>query len=149
MAKRGATLLTPADHFPCVDTSVRCQAAIICERIPADVTHERLLTTMSPTVSRQITSLSKRLATIVTAEWPLSRVCCFVTRHILLVGRGVLAPLTLVTAVPADVAVTLPYVLVQMILSQTFVVTVDTLMYLWLPAFTWTEQRCNVVSNDF
>ena len=149
IAKCGATLPTTADHFPCVDTSVRCQAAPTCERLPADVTHELLLLTMSPTVCRQTTSLSKRLATVVTAEWPLSRVCSFVISHILLVGRGVLAPLTLVSAVPTDVAVTLLHVQVQMILSQTFVVAVDAVMYLLLPAFTWREQRCSLVAKDF
>ena len=46
LVKRGATLLTPADHFPCVDTYVSRQAATICERLPADVTHEPLLSTM-------------------------------------------------------------------------------------------------------
>ena len=71
------------------------------------------------------------------------------TRHIMLIVRGVLAPLTLVPAVPADVTVTLLHVLVQMTLSQTSVVAVDTVMYLWLHAFTWRAQRCNLGSNDF
>ena len=49
LVKRGAALPTPADDFPCVDTSVSRQVAPICERLPADVTHEPLLSTMFQT----------------------------------------------------------------------------------------------------
>ena len=116
--KRGATLLTPADHFPSVDTSVFRQVITLCERLPTYVAHERLLTTMFPTVCRQIKSVNKRLSTVVTAVRPLPRVCSPMTSYMTHMVRGVVAPLTLVSAVPADGAVTLLHVLVQTILSQ-------------------------------
>ena len=115
--KRGATLLTPADDFSCVDTSVSRQAAPICERLPTDVTQERLLTTMFQTVCRQITSLSERLTTVVTSVRPLPRVCSLMSYHNTCSVRGVLAPLTLVSAIPVDRAVKLLHVHVHMILS--------------------------------
>ena len=51
--------------------------------------------------------------------------------------RGVLAPLTLVPTVPADVAVTVLHVPVQTILSQTCVVAVGAVEH----AFTWGSKR--------
>ena len=113
---RGATLFTPADDFSCVDTSVSRQVAPIWERLPADVTHERLLPIMFPTVFRQKKSANKRLSTVVTAVRPLPRVCSPMTSHMTHMVRGVLAPLTLVSAVPPDGVVTLLHVFVQMIL---------------------------------
>ena len=53
--------------------------------------------------------------------------------HIAHLVCGVLAPLTLVFAVPADVTVTLLQVLLQTILSQTGIVAVGTVEH----AFTW------------
>ena len=116
--KRGAALPTPADHFPCVDASVSRQVATIHERLPADVTHERPESTMCPAVFRQMPPANKRLSTVVTAVRPLPRVCSPMISHTTHIVRGELAPLTLVSAVPADGAVTLLHVLVQMILSQ-------------------------------
>ena len=84
-----------------------------------------------------MTPLSKRLATVITAEWPFPRVCSFVTCYILLDVRGVLAPLTLVPAVPADVVVKPLHVPVQTILFQACVVTVGTVEH----AFTWGSQE--------
>ena len=74
IVKRGAALMTPADDFPCVDTPVSRQVAPVWERLPADVTHERLLPIMFPTVFRQMRSANKRLSTVVTAVRPLPRV---------------------------------------------------------------------------
>ena len=120
-----------------MDASVFRKVSQGRERLPADVTHVRSVSTVCPAVILQLLPPRERLATVVTAEWPLPRVCSLVTRHILLVVRGELAPLTLVSAVPADVAVTLLHVLLQMILSQTGIVAVATAMYLRLHAFTW------------
>ena len=41
LAEPGATLLTLADHLPCVDQFVPRQVTTLCERFPADVTHVR------------------------------------------------------------------------------------------------------------
>ena len=71
---------------------------------------------MFPTVFRQMKSANKRLSTVVTAVRPLPRVCSPMTSHMTLTVGGVLAPLTLVSAVPADGAVTLLHMLVQTIL---------------------------------
>ena len=68
---------------------------------------------MYPAVYGQITPPSKRLATVVTAEWPLIRMRSLMHYHMTCFVRGVLAPLALMSAVPVDVAVTLLYVLVQ------------------------------------
>ena len=116
MVESGATLITPADHLPCVDAFVDLQVTTLGECLPAGGTHVRPESTMCPAVFGQIISLIKGLPTVVTSEWPLPRVFSLVTHQILLKVRGVLAPLTLVSAVPADVAVTLFHVFVQMIL---------------------------------
>ena len=116
MVKSGATLITPADHLPCVDAFVDLQVTTLGERLPAGGTDVRPESTMCPAVSGQITLLSKRLATVVTDEWPLLCVFSPMNNNMTLIVRGVLAPLTLVSAVPADVAVTLLHVFVQMIL---------------------------------
>ena len=86
------------------------------ERLPADVTDVRPESTVCPAVYRQMIPLNKRLATVLTAEWPLLCVYSSMTCHKPLFVRGVFAPLTLVSAVPGDVAVTLLHVFVQMIL---------------------------------
>ena len=88
----------------------------------------RLESTVRQTVYRQIILLSIRLSTVVTTKWPLPGVFYLVTCHNTRVVCGVLTPLTLVPAVPAIVAVTLPHVIVQTILFQTgklAVVTVE------------------------
>ena len=90
---------------------------------------------MCPAVPRQMAPRSKRLATVVTAEWPLIRVRSLMHYHTTCFVRGIFAPLTLVSAVPADGAVTLLHVLVQTILSQIRRVTyVDSRVE---NAFTW------------
>ena len=140
VGKRGATLLTLADHPSCVDASVCRQVTLHCERLPADVAHVRPESAVSPVVRHQITPLRKRLPAVVTPEWPFPRVCSSMMCHTTLIVRGVLAPLAPVFAVPVDVAVTLLQMSVQMIPSQTGVVAVGTVMYLRLPAFTWGGQ---------
>ena len=122
--KRGATLLTPADHLPCVDAFVSRQVTSRCERLPAEVTHVRPESTVCPAVYSQVNPPSKRLATVVAAEWPLAGMSSVMAFQMVHPVRGVLAPLTLVPAVPSDVAVTLVHVPVQKILSQTCVVAV-------------------------
>ena len=134
--KPGTTLLTLADHLPCVDAFVWRQVTTQCECPPADVTHVRPESTVCPMVCRQITPPRKRLATVVTAEWPLPCVLSLVTCHTRLMVRGVLAPVTLVSAVPADVAVTLLHVLLQTTLSQTCIVAVGAVKH----AFTWEHE---------
>ena len=84
-------------------------------------------------VCRQTTLIRERLSTVVTPEWPFPRVCSVMVLHIAHNVCGVLAPLTLVFPVPADVAVTLPHVLLQTILSQKGIVAVGTVEH----AFTW------------
>ena len=64
LVKRRAALLTLADEFPCVDTCVRRKFVLLNEGLPTNVTNVRLKSTVCPTVSRQITLLSKRLSTI-------------------------------------------------------------------------------------
>ena len=125
ITKCGAALFTLADHFPCVDALVGRQVTTLGERLPADVTHERPESTVCPAVFRQSIPPFKRLATVVTAERPLIRVCSVMTSHMACKVCGELAPLTLVFPVPADVAVTLLHVLVHTILSYTCVVAVD------------------------
>ena len=65
------------------------------------------------------------------------------TSHIAHIVCGVLAPLTHVFAVPADVTVTLLHVLVQMILSQTGIVAVGAVEH----AFTWGAQEYSVAAS--
>ena len=81
---------------------------------------------MHAAVTRQITVLNERLATVLTAVWPLSRVSDKMPLQMTAIVRGVLAALALVLAVPADVAVTLLHVFVQMILCQTYQAAVNT-----------------------
>ena len=127
LVKRGSALLTLADLLPGVDPSVSRHGTAICERLPTDVTHIQSLSGVYTAVDRQMTQLSKRLATVVTAMRTLSRVCSTMASHISLIVCGVLAPLTLVSPVPADVAVTQLHVFVQTILSQTRIIAVGTL----------------------
>ena len=124
--KRGAALLTLADLLPGVDTSVGHHATVTCERPPTDVTLVQSLSGVYTAVDRQSTPLSKRPAAVVTAVRTFSRVCPTMASHISHIVCGVLAPLTLVSPVSADVAVTPLHVSVQTILSQTRVVAVGT-----------------------
>ena len=119
LVKRGAALLTLADEFPCVDTSVHRKFVLPYEGLLTNVTNVRLESTVRLKVSRQITLLSKRLSTDVTPKWPLPSVSYLVTCHSAHVVCGVLAALTPVPAVPVIVAVTLPHMIVQTILFQT------------------------------
>ena len=86
---------------------------------------------------------------VATAEWPLLCVYFPMTCHKRIVVRGVFAPLTLVSAVPADVAVTLLHVFVQMILSRTCILAVGAVMQLRFHVFTWGAQGRDVMSNGF
>ena len=74
----------------------------------------------------QTTQPSERLPADITLAWPLSRMRSAMLFEMACPVGGVLAPLTLVFAVPADVAVPLLYMFVQTILSQTRVVAVRT-----------------------
>ena len=96
------------------------------ERLTTDVTAVWSLICVYAAVFRQITVLSERLTTDVTAVRPLSRVSDKMPPQMTTIVRGVLAPLALVLAVPADVAVALLHVFVQMILSQRHEVAVIT-----------------------
>ena len=102
------------------------------------------MSTVCPPVYRQTTPPNKRLSTFVTAEWPLARVHSLMNYHTTCFVRGVLARLTLVPAVTADVAVTVLHVLLQTILSQTCVVAVGAMEH----AFTWGTRGCSVVSHQ-
>ena len=82
LVKRGAALLTLADKFPCVDTSVRRKFVLPCEGLPTNVTNVRLESTVRLTVSRQIILQRKCLSTVVTTKWPLPSVPYLVTCHI-------------------------------------------------------------------
>ena len=88
--------------------------------------------------------MTKRPATVVTNEWPLPRVHSLMASHMTEIVCGVLARLTLVPAVTADVAVTVLHVLLQTILSQTCVVAVGAMEH----AFTWGARGCSVVSHQ-
>ena len=142
--KHGATLLTLVEHFTCVDAFMSRQGTSHSERLPAKVTHVRPESTVCPAVCRQMTTQRKRLATVATAEWPLPRVFSLVLHHTPLIVRGVFAPLTLMPAVPADVAVTPLHVPVQTMLSQTCVVAVGAVEH----AFTWGAQEY-AIDRDF
>ena len=145
LVELGAAVLTPADHLPRVDTSVYCQVAFLCVRLPAEVTPVWPGTAVCPAaVCHQITSHKKSLATVGTREWPLTCVCSLMTRQTKLNICGVVAPVTLVFAFPADVAVTQLHVLVQKILSQTCVIAVGAVEH----AFTWEAQRY-AMGRDF
>ena len=122
--KHGTASFTLVDHLPCVDAFVSRQVTTPCERLPADVTHVGPMSTVCSAVYRESTKRNKRLSTVVTAEWPFPRVCSVMISHMAHLVCGVLAPLTLVFPVPADVAVTLLHVLLQMILSKTDIVAV-------------------------
>ena len=86
----------------------------------------RSLIGMYDFVILQLSKLRKRLTADITAVRLLSRMSIIVAfQSMLMVGR-VVATLTLVLAVPVDVAVTPPHVPVQAMLSQTLEVTVHT-----------------------
>ena len=80
-AKRGAALFTLADLLPDVHAKVSPQTIILSECLPTDVTHMRLESAVCQEMSRQTSSHSKRLATLVAAEWPLSCVCSPMACH--------------------------------------------------------------------
>ena len=142
LAKRGATLFALSDLLARVDKPVSHQVTTLCERLPARVTLVWLLTSVYQVVTGHVTRLGERLAADIAPVWPLSRVRpAMVCEMACLVG-GVLAPLTLVSAVPADVAVTPLHVSVQTILSQTRVVAVRTVD---VGAATWGEQTCTTL----
>ena len=145
LAKRGIALLTLADHLSCVDAFVYSQVTTLCERLPADVAHIRPESTMCPAVSGQMSKQSKRLATVATPEWPFPRVCSVMTDHIAHFACGVLAPLTLVFTVPADMNVALLQVLLQTILCQTGIVAVGAVED---HAFTWGAQEYSVAASS-
>ena len=81
---------------------------------------------MCVAVTRQITGMSERLAAFITAVRSLSSMSETMILDILRMVRGVFAPLALVLAVPAGVAVNSLHVFVHVILSQTLEVAVDT-----------------------
>ena len=144
VAKRGTTSFTLVEHLPCVDQFVSRQALTTCERLPAEVTHVWPESTVCPAVPRQISKPSKTLATVVTPEGPFSRMSSVMKSQMTSMVRGVFAPLTLVSAVPADVAVTLLNVLLQTILRQTGIVAVGAVDH----AFTWGAQEYSVAASS-
>ena len=102
------------------------QNSELSERLATDVTAVRSLSCVYAVMSLQITELSERLAAFIAAVRSLSSMSDAMVLDVLRMVRGVFAPLTLVLAVPADVAVKSLHVLVQVILSQTLEVAVDT-----------------------
>ena len=146
VGKRSAALFA-LDHLPNVHALMWHHGTPQFERLPAEVTHIRRGILVLPAVPHQTTPMTKRPATVVTNEWPLPRVHSLMARHMTEMVCGVLARLTPVFAVPADVAVAVLHVPVQTILSQTGIVAVDTVMYLRLPTFTWRGQECGVTRN--
>ena len=126
LVKRGATLLTPPELLPGVNSPVYRQMTVHFKRLPTDVTAVRSLTCVQEAMTLQTTELSERLAAVITAVGPLPRVYETVACHVSHTVCGVLAPLTLVPAVSADVAVTPLHVRVQVILLQIRVVAVGT-----------------------
>ena len=124
--KRGAALLTLADILPGVDLFVSLQVTSFCERLLADVTPVWSFARVYAAVTSQIIQMSKRLTTVITAVRSIPSVCPSMASHTNCIVCGVLARLTLVPAVPANVAMTPPNVCVKTILSQTHVATVVT-----------------------
>ena len=120
------TDVTAVRSLVCVYTAVSRQMTESSERLATDVTAVRPLICVYAIVTPQITELSERLAALITAVRPLSSMGDTMEPHIPRIVRGVLAPLALVLAAPADVSVKSLHVFVQLILSQTLEVAVDT-----------------------
>ena len=126
LSERLATDITALRSLICVYAAVTRHMTEPSERLVTNVTAARPLIGVHAAVSRQTIETGERLATVVTSVRLLSRVGDKMVSQMIPRVRGVLATLTHVLAVPADVAVMVLHVFVQMVLSQTCEVAVYT-----------------------
>ena len=124
-SERLATDITAIRSLICVYAAVTRHMTEPSERLTTNVTAVRPLIGVHAAVSRQTIETGERLATVVTSVRLLSRVGDKMVSQMIPRVRGVLAPLALVLAVPADVAVTVLHVFFQVILSKTHEVAVN------------------------
>ena len=125
MRERPVTDVTAVRPLICVYTAVGRQMTKPSKRLAAHATTVRSLICVYAAMSRQTRELGERLATVTTSVRPLPRVSDKMVSQMILPVRGVLAPLALVLAVPANVAVTVLHVFFQIALSKTREVAVD------------------------
>ena len=125
-AECSTALFTLPYLLSAVYSHVSGQLTPLCERLPADVAPVRFLAEVHAMMVVQSTLLRKRLSAVIAPVRPLSRVRSAMLSYAMKQVGGVFTPFTLISAVSADVAVILMYVLVQSALSQTGIVAVGT-----------------------